>query len=123
MDIEQRDLEAFLFECVERMQNRMMLKRGRDDMLFAFFGTECRSGAQRLIIRLAAAGCEGDLLRVGVQAACDACAGILKQLLRRLPEGIQARWIAVNLRQAGEHCRERRFADLGRCSVIRIDHG
>ena len=90
MHIQQCDLKAFLFQCIECMQNRMMLKCGRDNMLFALFGAERRGSAQCLIIGFAAAGCKRDLFRIGVQAACNAAAGIFQRLFCLLPECIKA---------------------------------
>ena len=67
MNVQQRDIVAVLFKLLERMQHGVMLKRRGNDVLFPFPRADGRRGKDRLVVRLAAAGGEGDLPRLGAQ--------------------------------------------------------
>ena len=90
-------------------------------MLFALSGAHGRAGAQSLVIRLAAAGGEGDLPGLGIQAAGKDLPGRRQLFRRQLAGGVQAGGIAVKLLKAGQHGRHGRVTDRGGGSVVGIN--
>ena len=103
------------------MQNRVMFKRGGDDMLFAFGGEPVRCAFDRPVVALRAAA--GKINLAGL------CAERLSGLLARIFNGmsgfppfcIDARRIAVALFQPGEHCRKDFVRNPGSRGVVRIN--
>ena len=103
MHVQIRNLNALLFKLLQRMQNGMMLKRSRNDVLLVLASTNFHRGKNRLVISLAAARCERDLVRTTAQARGNARASVFKRLFRGLAERIQAGRIAVNLVHVRQH--------------------
>ena len=58
---QKRDLKAVFFQFIQRVEDRVVLKRARYDMGFALFPAVQRGGEQRLIVRFASARGEDDL--------------------------------------------------------------
>ena len=85
------------------MQHGVVLKGGGEDVLFALQGAEAGGGKDGLIVGLAAAGGEDDLLGVAAQALGHGLAGALQRLGGLLPHGVQAGGVAVVALQTGQH--------------------
>ena len=123
-DRQQLDLKALFFELFQRVQHSMVLKRGGNDVLFALLRAEPRGGDDGLIVGLAAAGGEVNFARLTAETGCDGLARRLKRLRGLLADGMQARGIAVDVRQTRQHRVERDLAGLCRGGVVRIyKHG
>ena len=81
----------------------MVLKLCGNDVLLALTGPDGGGAHQRLVVRLASAGSEGDLPQCGVQVPGENHPG-LRQLLRgQLPRRVQTGGIPVIFLQAGQH--------------------
>ena len=120
-DGQKLDLESLFFKLFERVQHGVMLKSRRNDVLFALARAETRGRENRLIVGLAAAGGEVDLTRRGIQARCDALARILQRLGRLLPDGVQARGVAVDRFHIRQHRVDGRAAHLRGGGVVCVN--
>ena len=69
--IQKCDFKALFFQLLQRVQNSMVLKGGGNDVLLAASLSQPRSRQDRLIVRLAAAGGEGDFFRGSAYACRD----------------------------------------------------
>ena len=122
--VEQGDLVALLLQAVQRVEDGVVLELGGDDMLLPFPGAEAGRGDDGLVIGLAAAGGEDDLLRVGVNVVRDGLTGGLEGFLRLLAEGIEAGRVPVQVGQVRHHGVEGGLTHTGSGSVVGIDeHG
>ena len=122
--LQKRYLKALLFQPRKRVQNRVMLERGRDDVLFALPRTEHRGRDERHIVRLAAAGGEGQLPRLAAELPGDRLPRGIERLCRLLPCAVQAGGVAVDLRQIGQHGFDRRAAHFCCRGIVRVNsHG
>ena len=120
-DIQQSDGKSFLLQGLQGVQDGVVLKLGGDDVLLSLPGAQSRSAAQRLVVRLAAAGGKGDLPGLGIQVPCKNLSG-LRQLFRRpLARAVEAGRISVNLLKTGYHSLHCRLADSCGCRIIRIN--
>ena len=119
--VEERDLEALLLEAVQGMEDGVVLKHGGDDMPLPFPGAEAGRGDDGLVIGLAAAGGEGDLLRVGVEVMGNGLTGGLQGLLRLLAEGIETGGVSIQVGQVGQHGVEGGLAHAGGGRIIGVD--
>ena len=119
--VQQLHLKSLFFQFFQRMQHRMMLKSGRNDMLFALAFAQCRRGKERLIIRLTAAGGEINLLRGSSQQRCDllACSG--QRLIGTLSGRMQAGGISKDLIHIRQHRLYCMTAHFGGCRIICIN--
>ena len=86
MDIEQCIGEALFLQCGECVQNCMVLESGGDDVRLSFLLPDHRGGADRLVVCLAPAGCEGDLCRLRADRRRDLSSCLFKDLFRPLAE-------------------------------------
>ena len=120
MRIQKGDLKALLLKLCQCVQHGMVLKLGRNEVLFALPGPKSGSRNNRLVVGLAAAGGEGDLLRVGVQAGGNRLTRGGEGLGGFLAEGVKAGGVSVKLRQIRHHGIQRRFADAGGCRIVGI---
>ena len=120
-DGQKLDLESLFFKLFQRVQHGVMLESRRNDVLFALARAKTRGRENCLIVGLAAAGGEVDLARRGVQARCDALARILQRLGRLLPDGMQARGVAVDRFHIGQHRVDGRAAHLRGGSVVCVN--
>ena len=120
MNIQQRDIEAFLFQCIQRVQYRMMFESGRDDMLFPLLPSDSCRGTDGLVVRFTAAGSKQDLRRVGVDHRRDLRPGAVQGLFGFLSQRIQAGRVAVSLFHIRDHGVDGRPAHLCSCCVICI---
>ena len=124
MDVQQRDLPALFFKLLESVQHGVMLKLGGDDVLLALLRAELRGGNYGLIVRLAAAGGEVYLTRLGVDALGNGGSSVCEILGDYLCEGVQAGGIAVSLGEVGHHRLACGLADAGSGCVVGIyEHG
>ena len=124
VDVQQRDLVAVFLKLLERMQYRVMLKRRGNDVFFALLRADGRRGENGLVVRLAAAGGEGDLPRLGTQTPGYRFARRGERFRRLLAECIKARGVAVPGVQIRQHRVDGRFAHLRGRRVVRIyKHG
>ena len=121
MHIQQRHLEALFLELRERMQDRVMLKLCRDDVLLALARTDNSRRADGLIVGLAAAGGEGDLSGLRADARSDGRSCGLQALLGLLPDRVQARGVTIVLGHIRKHRFQRHAAHLGGCGVVGIN--
>ena len=83
------DGKAFLFQRFERMQHRVVLKRGGDDAALPLFRARLRQSADGPVVRLAAAGGEVQLVRCAAEPGGHTGAAVAQQLLRGLPFAVQ----------------------------------
>ena len=120
-DVQKLDLKAFFFELFQRMQHRVMLKRCGNDVFFAFFRAHQRRRADRLIVRLAAAGGKIDLLWVAVEQPRAGRARVLQRFVCFLTDGVEARRVAVDIFHCPGHGFNRGGAHFGRCRIISIN--
>ena len=115
---------ALPLQLLQGMQDRVVLKGGRDDMPLPRPLSHSGSGAQRLVIRLAAAGGEGDLPGTGIQAAGHPLPGVAQGFCRFLARPVQTGGVAPALLHTGVHGRQRGRADFCGGGIVRIDfHG
>ena len=121
MHREQGDLKPILFQLVQGVQDRMVLKGGRDDMALTLLFSDHRGGQESLIVRLAAAGGKQNLSRVGVDQTGDGFPRLFQRLFGLLADGIQAGRIAVVMAHTLCHHLDRRLAHAGRGGIIGID--
>ena len=85
--VQQRHRKALLLQLPERMQDSVMLKGGGDQVLFPLARSGAGAGSERLVVALAAAGGEIDLLRTcGAQAHRHRAARLF-QALKNPPPG------------------------------------
>ena len=122
MNVQQGDFKPLLFQPVQRMQHRVMLKSGRKNMHFPAFPAQLRGGTDRLIIRFASAGGKQDFLWLRPDELRDGFPGFLQDFSGLLTQGIQAGGIAVVLADGGDHRLNSGFTHAGCRGVIGIDH-
>ena len=125
MHVQQGDLIALFLQTLEGVQHRVMLKLGRDQVLFALARAQAGSGHNGLVVGLAAAGGEVDFPGAGgAQAGGHGGPGLRHGLGGLLGEGVEAGGVAVILGQVGQHGVQRGLADAGGSCVISIyKHG
>ena len=81
----------------------MVLKSSGDDVLLALHGTEPGGGDDGLVVGLAAAGGENDLLGVAAQTGSDGGTGPVQCFLGPLTHRVQAGRVAVDFIKIGQH--------------------
>ena len=118
---QQLDLKAFLFQLFQGVENGVVLKGGGDDVLFPLAETQPRGGEQGLVVGLAAAGGEGDLIGGGVQTLGDGLPRALQRLGGLLSHAVEAGGVAVDALHIGEHGVDGRLAHFRGGCVIGID--
>ena len=122
--VEQRHLKALLFQALEGVQHGVVLERGGNDVLFALARADVGRGGDGLVVRLAAAGGEGDLPCLGAQTPGYRFARRGERFRRFLAECIKARGVAVPGVEIRQHRVDGRFAHLRGRRVVRIyKHG
>ena len=121
MHVQQRHFEALFFQLRKRMQHRVMLKFGRNDVLFSFFRAEQRCRADCLVVCLAAAGGEGDFSGLRADARCDGGSCRLQALFCLLADGVQARRVSEMLRHIRKHRFQRGAAHFGRRGIVCVN--
>ena len=102
-NIQQRHLEAFLFQLLQRVQHCVMLKGGGDDVQLSLALTQAGSGNDGLVVRLAAAGGEVDLPGLAAQTGGDGRPGGFQLLLGLLADAMEAGGVAVVVFKAAQH--------------------
>ena len=117
---QESDLKAVFFELVQRVQNRVVLKRARNDVRFTLLLSVESGGQERLIVRFTAAGGEDNLSRICVDNSGDFLTRDFKLFLCLLADGVQARRIAVPVSHTVRHCLNRRLAHFGGGGVVRV---
>ena len=130
VNVQVGDAEAFLFERLAGIQNRVMLDLGGDDVLTALCGRTVHEAADSEVVRLRAAAGEQDLARRvvvalvdrhrNVQALGNDAACLVDGLLRLAAHAIQRGRVAVVLGQPRLHRVKRDFGQRGRRRVVRI---
>ena len=90
-------------------------------MTFAPLLPQGRRGTEGLVVRLAAAGGEGDLPGIRLQVPCKDRPGGRQLLRRPLSRRMKAGRIAVDLLKAGRHGRQRRVAHPSGGRVVRVN--
>ena len=121
MDVQQRDLVAVFLQLLERMQHRVMLKFGRNDVLFSLFRAEQRCRADCLVVCLAAAGGEGDFSGLRADAGCNRGSRGLQAFFCLLADGVQARRVSEVLRHIRKHRFQRGAAHFGRRGIVCVN--
>ena len=122
VDVQQCHRKALGLQRFERMQHRMVLKGGGDDVHFALLPSQRRGGADRLVVRLAPAGGEIDLLRLRADDGGDLRTGLFQHVLCVLPVAVKAGGIPPGFAQNGRHGMDRRLTHFRRGGVVGIDH-
>ena len=120
-DVQQRHLKPLPLQRLEGVEHRVVLKLGGDDVPLPPPGPQGRGGAEGLVIRLAAAGGEGEFPGRRIQIPGKDLPG-RRQLLRRLLAWrMETGGVAVDLLKAGGHRRQSRVAEAGGRGVVRIN--
>ena len=119
---QQRHLEALLLQTLQGVEDGVVLKGGGDDVLLALQPPQLRSGQQRLIVGLTAAGGEEDLTGLAVQASGHGLTGALQQLGGVLAHTVQAGGVSVVVLQRRQHGGQRHRAHLGGSGIICVYH-
>ena len=122
MYVQEGDFKALLFQSFQCMQHRVMFKGGGDDMHFAFRPADFSGGTDRLIVRFASAGSEGDFARIGSDGRCNLSAGIFQDSLCLLSVFIQAGRVAPGFFKQRGHGLDGFLAHPGCGCVICVDH-
>ena len=116
-----RHLKAPLFQILSRMQDRVMLDPGRNDVL-SFGRVRLGRRHQRPVIGLASAAGKINLIVLCSQRSRDHCSRMGHCLFARIGKPVHRRWISIMLRIKRQH----RFHDLGtnlrRSRVVKIDY-
>ena len=102
-DLQERHGKALFFQLFQRVENGVMLDHGRDNVFFALFCTGIGGRAQRLVVRLAAAGGEVNFPCRTAQAGGNVLASLEQCLSSCLSDVVDAGGIAVVLFHAGHH--------------------
>ena len=110
MHVQKRYFKAFLLQLRQRMQHRVVLEGGGDDMLLALLFADSGGGYDGLVVRFAAAGRKQDLPGAAVEDLCDALPCALQGFVRLLPNGMQTGRVAVDLTHVGDHGVDGRLA-------------
>ena len=121
MHVQQRHFEALFFQLRKRMQHRVMLKFGRNDVLFSLFRAEQRCRADCLVVCLAAAGGEGDFSGLRADARCDGGSCRLQALFCLLSDCVQARRVSEMLRHIRKHRFQRGAAHFSRRGIVCVN--
>ena len=122
MHVQQRHLEAFLFQGLQGVENGVVLKAGGDNVLFPFSRTEAGAGVEGLVVALGAAGGKIDLsCRGSPQTGGNTLAGFFHRLARLLPEAVEARGVAVFFRKPWEHGVKGEAADACGRRIVRVN--
>ncbi len=117
---EVRDFKAFLFKKLAGMEHRMVLDLRCDDMV-APLPVRKRHPLDRPVVRLAPAGGEINLVRVGTQCLCRLHPCCINRLLRVAGNAVDGGGIAKMFREVGDHgLHNLRFYKRG-CRVIHVD--
>ena len=119
--VEERDLKALLLQTVQRVEDGMVLKLGGNDVPLPLPGAEAGRRDDGLVIGLAAAGGEGDLLRVGVQIMGNGLTGGLHGFLRLLAKGIETGGVSILFGQVGQHGVEGGLAHAGGGRIVGVN--
>ena len=90
MDIKERDIKSLFSELVKRVENSVVLKKGRDDVLTAFLLSEPCGADDSLIVSLASARGKGDLPRLTAEYFRNSFSRIGKSLVCTLSDRVQA---------------------------------
>ena len=99
----------------------MVLKGGGDDVLLPLAEAQPGGGEQGLVVGLAAAGSEGDLIGGGVETLGDGLPRALQRLGGLLPHAVETGGVAVDALHIGEHGVDGRLAHFRGGGVIGID--
>ena len=118
---QQLHLKALFFQLLQGVEHGVMLKGGGDDVLFALQRTPSGGGDNGLVVGLAAAGGEDDLLGVAAQAPGHGLPGALQGFGGPLAHGVQAGGIAVIVLQTGEHGSQSGVAHFGSGCIVGIN--
>ena len=90
MHVQERDLKPFRLQRLQRMKHGVVLKGSGNNVLLSLLRSQRRRGPDRLVIRLAPAGCEDDLPGICADYRRDVLPGLFKGFLCVLPVHIQA---------------------------------
>ncbi len=116
------DLKAHAFQLPHRVQDRVVLDLGRNDMLPALLHA-AGSGKNRPVVSLRAAGSEKDPLRVRAEGLCHLQAGRAHAALGLDAQTVQRAWIAPGLGQRLRHGPDGLRAGLRGGGIVKIcDH-
>ena len=119
--IQQGDGEALLLQLFQRVQNGVVLKSGRNDVLLSLSCPRPCSRAKRLIVGLAATGGEVDLPCLTAQTVRHVLPCLKQHLSGGLSHMVQAGRIPVELFKARQHGIQSRAAGLGGGGVVGVN--
>ena len=121
VDVQQGDGKAFALQPFQGVEHRVVLEGGGDDVALALPGPQGGGGTNGLVVRLAAAGGEGELPCLAAKTGGDSPPGVLQGLPGPLAEGVEAGGVAVDLVHIGQHSVHSGPAHLRCGRVIGID--
>ena len=116
------DLIALLLEALERVEHGVVLEGGGDDVAFALGRAQAGAGADGVVVALAAAGGEVDLLGVRAQQRRHAAPGVTEGFLGPLPQLVEAGGVAPGVLGGLHHDLQGVGAQLGGGRVVSVDH-
>ena len=123
MDGQIGDLVALLLQALEGVEHGVVLKGGGDDVALILGRPQPGAGADCLVVALAAAGGEVDLLGLCAQDLRHARPGIVQGLLGGLPQAVEAGGVAPQLRRRFGHDLEGPGTHPRGGRVVSIYHG
>ena len=121
MNIQEGNLKAFLFQLLQGMQDRVMLKGGGNNMLLSRFPPKLRRGTDRLVIRLAAPGGKQNLPGLRPDHFRHGRPGFLQRFLCLLTNAVQAGRVPIVPLNHRNHRIQSRLTHLRRSGVVRIN--
>ena len=120
VDRQDGDLEPVPLQDSCRVEDRLVLDRGGDDVLAATAGGP-RDALEGKVVRLGAAGGEHHLARSGTDEGGDRLARLVDALARAPPGGVQARGVAGVLDEVRKHRLEHLRPQRRRRRVVEVD--
>ena len=122
MDVQEGDVEAFFSQLFQRVQHCVMFKGSGDDVHLPLLFPKGCCGEDRLIVGLASAGGENDLLRLCSDHCRDRFSGLFQRFLCFLSMAVETGGIPPDLLHHGGHCPDRRRAHLCSSGVVCVNH-
>ena len=119
--VQQLHLKALFFQLLQRVQHRVVLKRGGNNVLLALPRPDAGGGDDGLVVRLAAAGGKCDLLKAAPETGGHPPPCVGQRLGGLLAHGVQAGGVAVVRLEIGKHGRHGLVAHPRGSGVVCID--
>ena len=119
--VQQRHLKALFFQLLQCVQHRVVLEGGGDDVILALSLADPRRRDDGLVVGLAAAGGERDLLKAAPETVRYPPPCVRQRLRGLLAHGVQAGGISVKLLEIGRHSRHGLVAHPRGGRIICID--